>query len=60
MSLAGAGSFNSPQSRNSKEKEFMVLPRSGFGGLHWKAQSQSLDKDAGICLWRTALLCAAG
>lgn len=44
MSLPGDGSFDSPQSRTSKEKKFMVLPRSGFGGLHRKAQGSVLGQ----------------
>lgn len=43
-SLPGDGSFDSPQSRNSKEKKFMVLPRSGFGGLRRKVQGSDLGQ----------------
>lgn len=40
----GMGHSTCPRVGISKKKEFMVLPRSGFGGLHWKAQGSVLGQ----------------
>lgn len=40
----GMGHSTCPRVGISKKKEFMALPRSGFGGLHWKAQGSVLGQ----------------